>query len=906
MVADNRRPAAADALDLVDLLIPFATACTGAVDAALVGSWLDASLLAAGCSQVVEDHIHRSEGILDRVSVHLTGDAGEPGAASRLIGAAASAVRVGHRARPQIAPLLAKRDALNELAVDLSAAASPAAPGDRAVAGLPDRVRALLGPRTAWPSGLAGRCLRLPSSFRSFDQHPADIRTLAGLVAERLPDRDHPMLVVGIRTSGSYLAPIVVAELRRLGYVHAELITMRAQERLDRSQVAAVERVRSGTALLIDDPPVSGGTVRDCIRPLVEAGLSHDRIALLLALPDGWELAPFLDRYVQITLPGSAWHLTGRFEPGALATAASHLLAARGERLEGRLEPVSDPVGPAPGGAPRTPREHRRAAHAVAVVGTDGAVRRQVLIAQGVGIGLFGRHDLAIARHITPLVPDVIGVCEGVLFQLVDGSGPPSAGPDLSPEQAAGYVLDRHRSLGTGIDRAADMRGRKAAWEVAAMLVGGALGRVDIALRMSLVLPVVRRILRVDQPSVVDGRMTEDRFLPTADGRVVKADFADGAFSNRDLWSYDPIYDLAAIGDELGRPTETLDAWNQQGGAPVDPSRWMLLRLVAAWDRHRHGALAQPSYGRLVSRILADHVGAQYLPGLAAAAGPWCALDVDGVIETAAFAGASAPGDAGGRSLRALAAHGYRALPVTGRSASEVAERCAAWGLEMGVAEYGSVLVHKGHTVDLRDEGGVTAVERARAWLAAQPGIVIDPAYQHSVRAWRLDRQAQREPLDAADLAGLHDAVGDAITTIAGEDQVDVIASDVSKEGGIRHALQRVDPVALQLPLPLAFAAGDGPADVAMLAMASVSVAPAHAADTVRAAATQRVTQAYQAGLAEGVGLLLGHRPGGCPTCAPQLSPSAAALMGILSIYEGGLGHAPARLARLIVAVSRS
>ena len=70
--------------------------------------------------------------------------------------------------------------------------------------------------------------------------------------------------------------------------------------------------------------------------------------------------------------------------------------------------------------------------------------------------------------------------------------------------------------------------------------------------------------------------------------------------------------------------------------------------------------------------------------------GPWCVLDVDGVLETS-LSGFPVSTPAGMLALRALRAHGYRVLLATGRSLPEVRDRCRAYGLSGGVAEYGAV-----------------------------------------------------------------------------------------------------------------------------------------------------------------------------------------------------------------------
>ncbi|MCU1355698.1 MAG: hypothetical protein JWM89_1116 [Acidimicrobiales bacterium] len=893
---------------LVDLLVPFEEARRLAVAAASDGEWLDATLLVAGCSQVVEDHIHRSEGLLDRLAVHVTGNQAALGAPAQALDHGAAAVRAAHRARRRVAALLPSRDALLELAVDLAAAAL----GGPAVEDLARRTSVALGPAASWPATIAEHPPRLPSCFRSFDQHPADVVSLVARYADRHPDRSEPALVAGIRTSGSYLGPLAVAELRRLGY-ESRLVTLRAGERLDQGQAAAAEACVGGHVVVIDDPPVSGGTVRDCIRTLVRAGFGPDQVVLLLALPEGWTLAPFLDPYEQVVLPGAEWHVRTAFDAANLEGVAARLLDRSGRTFVGPLAPADDPVGAAPGGAPRTPREHRRAAFAVRVAGPgEGAEIDATLLVQGTGVGLFGRHDAAVASQLGGLVPDVLGVDDGLLYQLVGRAGP-RVDPAIDPAGAAAYVLARHRALPVAVDRSEAMRGRKAAWEVAAMIVGAALGRADLAVRIPVVEPLVRSLLRVAEPSVIDGRMTVDRWLPALGGDgIVKADHADGAFSNRDLWSYDPVADLAAIGDELGLPREVLAEWLAQGGTPVAPSRWLLHRFVHAWDQHRLGALAQPEYGRRVGAALVDHVGALFLADLptpsAETSGPWCVVDVDGVLETGVLPGASAPGRAGGLVLRSLATHGFRVVPATGRSVAEVATRVAAWDLAAGIAEYGTALVIGSEIVDLRSEAAAQQVDRARAWLEEQPGILVDPGHRHALRAWRTTGSGGRGPLTPADVTGAREAAGEPLVAVPGDDQTDLVPAGCSKEVAVRALLARLDPDRAGLARPLALAAGDGPADLGLLGLAELAVVPGHAEAGIRALATTPSKAAYQAGLAEGVASLVGHAPGACPTCRVDLEPAASALLAALSVREAGpRGIAPrlAGLVRSVVALRR-
>jgi hypothetical protein len=58
------------------------------------------------------------------------------------------------------------------------------------------------------PSPLRASVLRLPGCFHGFDQRPDDVASLVCSFAAAFPNRDRQLLVVGVRTSGSYLAPL--------------------------------------------------------------------------------------------------------------------------------------------------------------------------------------------------------------------------------------------------------------------------------------------------------------------------------------------------------------------------------------------------------------------------------------------------------------------------------------------------------------------------------------------------------------------------------------------------------------------------------------------------------------------------------------------------------------------------
>ncbi len=145
--------------------------------------------------------------------------------------------------------------------------------------------------------------------------------------------------------------------------------------------------------------------------------------------------------------------------------------------------------------------------------------------------------------------------------------------------------------------------------------------------------------------------------------------------------------------------------------------------------------------------------------------------------------------------------------------------------------------------------------------------------------------------------------------TIPGEYQTDFATAGVSKDRALRVLLDRLDGagrVRQDPAQPLELAVGDGQADVGMLRLARLGIAPANADEVMRRSGATLVRRSYQAGLGEAVGRLVGHRPGACPTCQlPELAPDARGLFALLSVQEGGRQGAPSRLLGLAAGALR-
>lgn len=823
---------------------------------------LNAFLLTAALSQIADDHAERDPARLGEVAEFLRTSGREvPG---RGLAALAGGARALHDLRP------ATRG--HELRALVAETASSLVEGRDPDVALEPPV----------PPELARELVRLPACFHAFDQRPEDVERLADAVARLLPDRTRALLVVGVRTSGSYLAPLLAASLRARGYTDVGVLTARP----GRAPAAETRRAvracasRGGAGIVVDDVPGTGRSFLAAARALERGGVRRDAIVLAVPLFAGQELPAALGRYASTVLPGEAWEIERRLEPAAVRA-----------ELEGLLGPL-DEVEPLPLPGADGARGHRRALFRVRVA---GSVERLVL-AEGVGLGWFGAHALAVAEQLSAYTPRVHGLVDGLLYRewlpeerRADAEGLPAA--------VAGYVVARSEALPVDRDRSLGLAGQDPAWEVVSAILARAFLRAWPVARVAFLDRATKLLLCPARPAVVDGKTGRSEWFarePRASA-VAKVGFASRGFWHLGLTCFDPVFDLAGVdpgGADEGSAWELRRTYEERTGEGVDPERWLLYQLAHVWGRGRTHPHEEPALRRASARALQRYFAETLLADVAAPpAGPLCAIDLDGVLETESLGVPSTTG-AGALALRALALHGFRPVLVSGRSAPEVAERCAHYRLAGGVAEYGAVVhdARSGGARVLLPPDARAALESARAALAELDGVTIDGDYRHCVRAYRSAGGGRYGLPEAAIAAALRDG---GTCAVRGEGQTDFVAAGIDKATGLRVLLG-------ELGDRLALAVGDTVSDLPMLALAERAFAPASADAHVRAAGVPLVRRPYQAGLAEAVGRLLGHRPGGCPVCrAPEVSRRTRLLLDLLSAREAGPVDVPRRLAKL-------
>jgi hydroxymethylpyrimidine pyrophosphatase-like HAD family hydrolase len=920
---------------------------------------VDAFLLAAGMHQVVEDYVHGGGGLVGRASKRLA-DLGHP--LARITAAAGdqvSAARWHQRVRRQGRRLGPVRMALDDgvllLARALIAAAggtggAPEVTADRPLQDIANRLRLPI------ETGLGRQLVKLPTCYRSLDQQPADCLLMARALACAGVAPTTPLLVLGLRTSGSYLGPLLHASLERTGFDQVRSITVRPRQPWSPEHREHLGRIAEagGLCLVIDDPPKRGRAMVEVTSRLEDIGLAPESIALVLPVIDPAPLQrPELAAYAAYTLERRAWTIQARLKPEKVRAALRPMLEGNVVTLfEAGAKPRTVEVAavenvrrlplPASVGVAERARRHLAALYKVAIRTPHGEGLELSVYVKGTGLGYLGRHSIDVASALEGLVPEVYGATGGLMYRawVPEEWRVTAPTPDLA-RSIAGYAATRRRRLAVDEDVSLRLVGGGPLWKLAAVPLERAFGRAAPAFR-AINLEVARRLTRADRPAVWDGSMALSNWIEVKGSRGghLKVDFDERAFANQDslgdeMYCYDVDADVAATAadalrsarrdpDRLGFAESLRAAYEAEIGTPIGEEKWLLYQLV--WLQHQRDLMVErldPGDGdrRRVRRrwhhildleaamalVHQRYYAAVFFGDLAVpATGRLCAIDIDGVLETLQLS-FPAITPAGAVALRRLNRHGFRTLLATGRSLADVVARCDAYGTVGGVAEYGAAVYDAASgTSELLVSGAQAAqLEALRGILQGLIDVELDPAYTGVIRAYKRGRRDARHRLSdevvGAALAML--PAGEPMTVVHGGQQTDFVPAGIDKGAGIRALARRLG-AAGDGP-PLAMACGDAFTDIPMMAEAQVSYAPANADAVLRdAGGFQLMTRPCQAGLLDAVNDLLGHPPGACQECSSPPQPAETrlllAVLGAQDVGAAGKARQGLSVARLL------
>jgi len=749
------------------------------------------------------------------------------------------------------------------------------------------------------PEELLRERIKVPAAFRTQDLAHHDLLELTDRFVAAFPDRQRPVLALGLRTAGSYFAPLVCAALKARGYRDVEASTLRPKKLVAPWEEAALVRCarRQGLTVVVDEPANTGGTLARTIDLIGRAGVPPQNVVLLLPVhptrrnwAEAHECLP-LYRSTVITLEPEEWHKHGLLDPEPFARQMQEYFQARGyvevevrlsreaERFNQRLQRLSEE------------KFHNRLkrVHEVRLRDRMGGVETRFVLGKSVGWGWLGYHAFLAGERLAEFVPPVLGLRNGILYLewLAEG-GVPALPRDREELllRAASYVAARVKSLGLAADPLPEMDLHH---QKGIVLLAGELSRAfglkhaAVLKRVRLCRELVREACPV--PTLIDGKM---RLLEWVQGPAayLKTDFEHHGMGKTELNVTDPAYDLAEATMHLdltaAQEQVLLQRYREASGDHDVEKRLFPYKLLAGIFalknamanlrdprlRHRHPEFNEKYIE--AAAFLTVHTArfcAQRCrrPDAPAWGSPLAVLDVDGVLDKLIF-GFPSTTAAGIEALALLHTHGVAVALNSARTLDEIREYSRTYGCVGGVAEYGSVawdaVTDRSHvlvTEESRDQ-----MQRLARALRRVPGVFLNDRYRHSLRAYSYE-DGRTIPLPKALVDGTIADLGlDRLRLHQTYLDSTVLAREVDKGKGLLALLalagvERAETIAV----------GDSEADLAMFRVASRSFAPKHisAKATARLLGCRITDRSYQPGLLSAVRSIVHPQADRCPRC---------------------------------------
>ncbi len=884
-------------LMIYNLLNNFEDLCSLLIKEVRLGGWLNSYLLAAGMNQILEDHLHPdplNTGKIAKNLVRLNLPAGGFLSAAAL--KAGEILLSLESLKPQSIKLFRLQQEFAGIVQSLADAVAGNTPSLRP--GLIHEIQSCTKAINDTVPKLSSEVLRLPSCYRSFDQQPADIERLVQEFADRVSDRYCPLAVLGVRTSGSYLAPLGAAYLKSSGFHDVTALTFRPGRKFLSSERNILKSIaeRGGMILVVDDPPATGSSLLRTVKELEKSGIPAQAIVLLLQLFGPVETLPqALRGYSAVLLPWDNWTIQEKVAPVSIHLMLDEIFSQ---------EATVNSVIRLPLAERKWERSHIRALYEINMTEIkNGRERNCKVFVEGAGMGYFGEHALAVKSAMGDYLPDVYGFRDGLLFRawLPEQNRVASRAGVWNKKylnNLVNYVHKRHQVLAVPKDVSRQLKGENSTWEVASNLLSKAYGKGWMLARVFFTDRIARKLLEVKNPSVIDGKMDLDNWFihETGDDHLLKIGFSERDFSNLDLYSYDPIFDLAGLATSRNEPdfSELIyRTYQEVTGEQIKPERWLLYQWIHLWDERRLQRRDPEQCQDALAHLFQHYFSQIYFKDLRLpSAGPFCALDVDGVLETAPL-GFSQLTPSSALTLRALIMHGFRPLLATGRSLDEVQDRCNSYQLAGGTAEYGAVIYDHatGKVEELLSEADCRNLDRLRIKLREIRSVFVDDHFRYAVRAYRKDADGNHYSLSPDDisLAMEMSHLDVQMRIIPGQHQTDFMVASIDKGSGLRCLLEELNGRSPAKSGRLAFAVGDTMSDLPMFSLASKSYIPGHGDQRIVRQGVQRMAKPYQSGLAQAAEAILGHKPGTCPVCNwSAQSRQRELFLGLLSAQEGG------------------
>lgn len=762
------------------------------------------------------------------------------------------------------------------------------------------------------PGDLLQRPARNPAAFRSQDLSFYDVLKLGEKFCAVVADKKKPLLIVGLRTAGSYFAPVLHAYLATHGYCDVQVTTMRPKQgvdRLEKERLAGVAR-RGGMAVVIDEPIYKGETLGLCLSILSQGGFAPESVAVLFPLHPtvrDWtttEVASALTPCLVVTLAPEEYFKCERLQKDHVQHRLQEYFCEQGWRGVSVVEHTEAEIcnGKLQEGSEEKFHTRLKRVYAVRLESPSGQTSTRFVLAKSVGWGWFAYQAALAANRLEGLIPPVFGLRDGIMYSewIKDGeieAARPPEGLDRTQlvSTVAAYVAARAKGLAFSEDPSPTLC--RAGLQSGAKVLERELSRPckwpPLAVLRRREIRQQLSSLSCPVPALVDGKMRLDEWV-RCDHRLVKSDFEQHGLGKIELSVTDPAYDLAdailAFDFSPEEEAVLLDLYGEQAGDRQVGKRMPLYKLLCGfWNmrasldcikdprltrRHcEHSDAYMRAWTFSMIQMARYCAGFVPRPGGDSSSRALVVSDVDGVLDRH-LSGVPCCTPAGVRALCLLRSHGVPVAINTARSLDDVKAYCEAYGFVGGVAESGSCVVNAatGEERVLVSAEARAKIASVRAALERVPGVFTNPFYRHSIKAFTYGK-ATTEPVASAVLEKIIVECGAEALQVrqTGTDSA-IVSGEVDKGSGLLalvDLLGRGDAEAIAI--------GDTEPDLAMFRVAKRGYAPSHTPvrEAAEALGCRIAKQPYQKGFLEIVREIVHPDGKSCPKCGiPALEES--------------------------------
>jgi hydroxymethylpyrimidine pyrophosphatase-like HAD family hydrolase len=623
--------------------------------------------------------------------------------------------------------------------------------------------------RAPLPPAILGGYIGVTSAFRRLDLTHFDIVALGRSYVERFPDRSDPMLLLGLRTAGSYFAPLLEALLGSEGFKIVRSLTVQPDKGPGDREYQELQRcAREGyVALILDDPPYTFETILMSLEMARCAGFAQSKLRVISPThPARRNWQAWLPADMVVTMLPEHWHkhqllesptverTLAKYYEGRGFTDTRVIASRRADQFNERLARLtSDDRG-----------TRLKRIYEVHLQTHRGNSEIRFVMTKSVGWGWLGYHAFLTAYRLTGLVPPLLGLRDGILYTEWISQPAVASAQKITRqdwiEASAKYVAARSHRLRfetSGTSGGRPLR-HQDGLQLLEKVLCRAYGRI---LTDTLSRPRLQK--RLSQlscpvPALIDGRMDSSEWIIGEQG-LLKTDHEHHGLGKAELNMTDPGYDLADTILSLELSLEEEERLIERyialsGDTGVEQRLFMLKLLAGLWtmdtsqkhlfgqshdsDRQREFHQRYLKAWNFLTVNAARYCGVRCrVRGAPQWRSPLVVLDIDGVLDRRLF-GFPCTSVAGIEALSLLASHGLSVAVNTARSADEVKEYCRAYALAGGIAEHGSYLwdaVAQREQVLISREA-MRQLEELKKHLQQLPGVFIDDRHRYSVRAF--------------------------------------------------------------------------------------------------------------------------------------------------------------------------